>query len=332
MSDADDIVRWTVAAFMSNHGVPHEELVDILRAAGVPRADHACAITPLAFGRQILDGLVELPSTYVLDGRDVAFADDALYVAAREQARHASREHIEAIGLRSAEVNAVNHALHAGSQPKDLVLAAPQLRITDDATSSPLARAQPLVAELVHGHGASLALEIRTFPGKLQRTRAQLQIDVIARDGEREIMESFAGLGETVAAAIANAVEKFARASLHVMLATLAGREHGHDQVDWERWRGFDVCSGPLLQMWSQPPPFDFAALLEAMRAALPELSRELHWVRIFVAVDDGKLLGYDAMLDNQTYQPFVELLQRVPWPRAEKAYALRHFMMLVPA
>jgi hypothetical protein len=108
--------------------------------------------------------------------------------------------------------------------------------------------------------------------------------------------------------------------------------EHGGDQVEWEHWRDFELCSGSMLEMWASPPAMSYAALLDAIKAALPELSRELHWFRMFVAINEGKLLGHDALLDNEVYAPVVELLENWPWPASDKAYALRHFFALVPA
>ena len=325
----DELVRWVVAAFMSNPGAEHDELVAVLRAAGVPRAHHACAIVPLAFGRQILEGLVELPATYELAGAPVAFADDPIFVAARDRAHHASRAQIERIGLFSAEVHAVNQALHRGSQPGDLVLSPPLVTI-DAADAGTLARPAPLIAELVAAHGVSLPLEVRLFPSHVMRGRVQHQLDVIA---EGAIMESFAGLGHTVAESLADSIHKLARGSLHVLLAMLVERTHGADQVTWERWGDFEVCAGPLLRLWAPGPDVDRAALLDALKPALAGLPRRRHWFRAFVAVhaDGTPYDGVEALLDNEPFAPATEILARWRWPGADRDYAMRQFLMLVP-
>ena len=119
------------------------------------------------------------------------------------------------------------------------------------------------------------------------------------------------------------------------MLATLVARKHGTDQVEWEHWGDFEVCSGPLLRMWSQEPPLSYQPVLDGLKQKLlgAGLSQELHWVRVFVAVDNGKPMdALDALLDNDPWQPGVEFVRNYPWPAAEQTYALRHFLMLVPA
>lgn len=330
----EELARWVVAAFMSNPDAGHDELVAALRAAGVPRAHHACAIVPLAFGRQILEGLVRLPETYMIEGREVAFADDPIYVAAREQARHASRAQLERIGLFSAEVDAVNRALHAGSKPEDLIIG-PSL-VTRDASVSEgddageLAQPGAIVEELLAAHGAKLAFETRLFPSHVIIGRVQHQLDIVI-DGR--IVESFAGLGKTVNDALRDALDKFARGSLHVLLATLVGREHGRDQVEWERVGDFELCSGPLLRLWSADPAIHYADVLDAIKGVLDGLPSAVHWVRVFIAIDeDGTPYEtIDGLVDNEPHPALVELLRRWPWPRGERAYALRHFFMLSP-
>jgi len=327
----DQLVRWVVAAFMSNPGAGHDELVAALRAAGVPHAHHACAIVPLAFGRQILEGLVELPDFYTLDGKAIAFADDPIFVAARERSRHASRAELERIGLGSAEVNAVNQALHRGSRPADLMLGPPLVTAEAGDADGDLATPGALLQQLLAAHDADLPLEVRVFPSHVMRGRVQHQLDVIA-DGR--IMESFAGLGATVGESLADSVGKFARGSLHVLLATLLGREHGRDQVTWERCGSFELCAGPLLRLWSQGPAIDYRPLLDALKTTFAGLAAERHWFRAFVAVEaSGKpYAGIDALLDNEPFAPATELLAAWPWPAGERDYAIRHFLVLVPA
>jgi hypothetical protein len=178
----------------------------------------------------------------------------------------------------------------------------------------------------VASHGSKLAWEARIFPGELVAGKAQLQLDVVV-DG---IVESFAGLGDTIPAATADAMAKFARASLHVLLEVLEGK--GGDQVTWETWGGFRACLGPLLRQWSSAVPVDFGPYLDALKAKLTLLPRARHVYRTFVAVGPDQLFGFDALLDNEPWPPGVELVQSWSWPPGEPPYALRHLVALVPA
>lgn len=345
LTDPVGIVRWAIAAFHANPDADDAALVALLRAAGLPHADRAVTMLPLAFGRRILDGLVDLPATCVeVDAggrprRSGPLADDPIYAAADQIARaEGSRDDAERIGLRSAEVRAVNQALHAGAKPEDLVLSPPTLQIDDDAPPvpgvPPAPDAQALIDELVAAHGAPpLSLHARTFPRAVEHGRVQLQLDVVTPVGERWINESFAGLGATIHAALGDATRKFASGSLHVLLAALVDRGLGAGQVEWERWGAFDACLGPLLRMWSDTAP-GLGDFLDALRARVvaATLSREVHWLRTFVATDGARILGFDLLLDNDPWPPGVALLQGWPWPASDRTYALRHFLVLVPA
>lgn len=337
-------VRWGIAAFHANPDAGDGELTEILAAAGVPRAGHVVAMLPLAYGRRILDGLVELPATFCeIDdagavARESALADDPIFAAADRIARdEASRKDVERIGMASSEVNAVNAALHAGAEPKNLVMSPPMMRLgpADPPDAAPLADACAMIDELVGAHGAAIRLHARVFPGSVMRDRVQLQLDVVARLGDRELIESFAGLGRTIAVAYADAINKLARGSLHAILAVLDRKELGADQVDWETWGRFDACLGPLLRLWSDSAPRSLGAFLDAIKSALlaAELAPTVHWVRTFVAIGaDGQLLAYDMLVDNEPWPPGVAIVESWRWPiGGGAAYAVRHFFMLVP-
>ncbi len=61
--------------------------------------------------------------------------------------------------------------------------------------------------------------------------------DVVVELGvARGLVESFAGLGATYPRAIENAIRKFERGTLHVLVAMLFDHEACADQVSWETW------------------------------------------------------------------------------------------------
>jgi len=93
------------------------------------------------------------------------------------------------------------------------------------------------------------------------------------------------------------------------------------------------VCSGPLLVQLAQPPPIAFAAIVDRALAALAAqgLSRELHWLRLFVAVQDGAPSSAEALLDNEAWPAGEAILRDHAWPAHDQMYTLRHFLVLVP-
>ena len=333
----DERLAWAIAAYMSNPDASDADVADLLERNGVPRgvATRAVAFLPLAFGRRLLRGLITIPDAFVVDGREVPLASEPLYAIAEALAERAGRDHIERIGLRSGEFNAVNQALNAGSKPEDLVLGAPYLTFDGPITGG--ATAASVLSELLASHGSTLACEARVFPRMLTSAGAQGQIDVVVSApalGERRIVESFAAYAGTLAEARSAAMDRFARGSLHALLATLDDSRHGGDQVEWETWGDFRVCHGALLRQWSSETPVDFAPFLDDIKKRLlaASLSRDVHWYRTFVSVGPNGVDGYDALLDNDEWAPGVDAVTSWPWPRAETLYGLRQFFVMVPA
>ncbi|MGE0395119.1 MAG: DUF6348 family protein [Kofleriaceae bacterium] len=328
------IVRWTLSAFHANPDLGDGELIEILEEAGLPHAARAVMMLPLAYGRRILDGLVTVTPTYVDGDRELVLADDPIFAAADRLARsEASRADLDRVGLRSSEVDAVNQALHHGSKPEDLVLSPPRMRITErEVPVHP--DAQETLDELVRAHHSTLSLEARVFPGRISKGRVQLQLDVVAKVGDRELIESFGGFATTIHGALGDTIKKFTGGTLHVLLATLDRRELGGDQVEWEPWGDFDACLGSVLRMWSPGGPPHLSEYLDALKRELlaSNLSPDIHWVRTYLATDGKEQLGLDMLVDNDGWPPGQKLAREWPWPVADAYYAIRHFFMLIPS
>jgi hypothetical protein len=109
-----------------------DELYDAMSEAGIPDpiADRAYKFTQTAWGRTILDGLgVQFDADYlcfnaagdVIESGQIA--DQPYFaVAVRLAPQYAQSPGFQRFVLMSADVNAVNNALNAGSKPEDLVI------------------------------------------------------------------------------------------------------------------------------------------------------------------------------------------------------------------
>ena len=332
----DEWLAWAIAAYMSNPEASDADVAELLAGHGVPRgiATRAVAFLPLAFGRRLLRGLVAIPDSFIVGGREQPLASEPLYALAEARAEGAGRESIERIGLRSAEFSAVNQALNAGSKPEDLQLGAPHLTFDGPVTAG--ATTEGALSGLLASHGSTLACEARVLARKLTPAGAQGQIDVVVSApalGERRIVESFGVYAGTLAEARFAAMDRFTRGSLHALMATLDDARHGGEQVEWEIWGEFRVCHGALLRLWSSDTQIDFGPFVDDIKRRLlaASLSREVHWYRTFVSVGPNGVDAYDALLDNDEWAPGVEAVTGWPWPRAEQPYALRHFFVMVP-
>jgi hypothetical protein len=332
----EELLAWAIAAYMSNREASDADVAALL-AEGFPRglATRAVAFLPIAFGRRLLRGLVQLTDTFIIDEREARFDSEPMYALAQKLAESAGREQIERIGLRSAEVNAVNKALQAGHKPGDLEMS-PPIFLTIEGPTTGGATAASILAEVLNTHGSRLACEARVFPREISSGAVKGQIEIVVSSpllGARRIVESFACYGATIAEGRGAALQRFAQGSLHPLMATLEDPRHGSDQVEWETWGDFRVCLGALLRQWSDDVPVEFGPFLDEIKTRLlaAKLSREPHWYRTFVAVGNDGVIGRDALLDNDEWAPGVEAVAGWPWPRAEKPYALRQFVLLIP-
>jgi hypothetical protein len=164
------------------------------------------------------------------------------------------------------------------------------------------------------------------------------QLDVRFRSGRlagRTLIESIAGWDEEEEQAAKFAFSKFLQASFHVIMAVLVEEEQGCDQVEWEEWRktenAWRVCLGPLTLQGSPPEELEVGDLLDQVRDRLVlNLSRQIHWVRLYVS---RKVVGSptsEALLDNVQWAAGLDLVESWNWPVGD--YSARLFLMLVPA
>jgi len=76
---------------------------------------------------------------------------------------------------------------------------------------------------------------------------------------------------------------------------------------------------------------FGRRALLDKDLLVKGDLSPHVHWIRTFVGSDGHELIGREMMLDNAPWGPGEQVLTAFPWPVADRPYALRHFLALLP-
>ena len=144
-----DIVTRTIAVLVQNPDAGFDALREALQREGLSPAEteRALEFIPLAFGRNFLGGMgMQFPDTYRrvdARGREVLrkkLVFEPLFMDASMRAplvlMQQGQDAYTAVVLRSSEVRAVNQALHAGSDPKDLVAAEPVL-MADESPANP---------------------------------------------------------------------------------------------------------------------------------------------------------------------------------------------------
>jgi len=190
---------------------------------------------------------------------------------------------------------------------------------------------------------APLLLEPQVFDVPTQTPAAALgalvQLDVRAESphtAPRFILESFAGVGDSPAAALQDAIQKFLSGTFHVVVTALAGHHCESEQTEWLDWpgagAGWRVCAGGFMVHGdattdSSYPEFfhELETLFRARASAGP------HWVRVFVASLNGTLTAAEVMLDNEPWKAAEALVRKWNWQPPSGYRSLRHFFIALP-
>jgi hypothetical protein len=346
-----------VAAFLAvDDSAGDGDVVDLLESQGVEPwlAERLVVFLPLALGRIVLED-VQVAGMFFDGDTERRLDDDPVWVAARERAEWAHGDLVEWVGLRSAEVNAVNSALHGGSRLEDLVLnptAVPELPSApgtgtgrdgegDGGLPSPTAA----FARLLRGHGfavdgdraGELQFEARVFPHH-RTDEVMTQVDFLVRHPRLApdvLIESFAGWGPTWREALNLGVARFERGSVHPIIAALLDRAEGGDQVSWLPYEhpdgSFEVCLGGAQTMFAHQ-----ASTMPALRPVLDALrtvplSRRVHGVRLFLSYRDGAIDVNEVILDNELCPAGQEAAAAVEPDITEDYVTTRVFGLIVP-
>ncbi|MEV0999794.1 DUF6348 family protein [Nonomuraea sp. NPDC050202] len=324
----DAAVEVGIAAFCGGEEAPSDEEVwQRLVDAGVEPwlAERLLIFLPMAYTRRLLPDLSYPDGVATPSGR-VSLPAEPVFVAALDRAQRAGRGEIERIALRSAEFNAINNALNAGSQLHDLMLG--EARLMNDLEPAgqgdggvPSPRA--VFEGLLRGHGVALdgetkaGAELFVHPASAGAVMAQVDFAVshpaLARPW---LVESFAGYGATWREAIGEAVNRFSLGALHPILDGLLLPGAAPGQVERERYDhpsgAYELVLGAQLNLFADRPVPSAGSLLDRLLQALraEPLTRKVHGLRLFTSHHDGRLQINEVLLDSE------------PWPGGEQVVA----------
>jgi hypothetical protein len=203
--------------------------------------------------------------------------------------------------------------------------------------------------ELFRAHGVEAVLleEWVVFPGRNMRASASIvreikqqaamsvQLDVWFEIAPRRtIVESFAGLGETLERAVADAIHNFTANSLHVFLTAFFRSDD--QQVSQEEWvvggrtsrvtignvgiRGKPPVQGEELVGW-------FKRFEEKLKEN--QLRPGTHWVRLYYGQMQGRPMACEVLLNNDVWEEMQSEMAAVAWPVGEEFYSVRVFLVI---
>ncbi len=200
-----------------------------------------------------------------------------------------------------------------------------------------------------HGELRAGALAFGAFVYPRQGTPPRVQVDYYVRHpalAAPRLLESFAGYGDTWSDAIKQTIQKFERGSLHVLIAGLLDPSSCTDQVDWEPLGdaagAYELCLGGQLQVIGPAEPPLLGPFLDELKRALAASppwpaeessgAKKAHGLRVFVAHDGTQLMGYEVLVDSETWEAGQALLTQRDWRTGDESWGVRWFGLVVPA
>ncbi|MEX1363663.1 MAG: DUF6348 family protein [Nannocystaceae bacterium] len=369
----NEVVELAIETICGGSAADDDELIAVLVEAGaLPAiASRVAVFLPMAFGRVFLGGVggASFCRTFGLADaetdatRELVLEEEPVFVEALAAARRGwDRDVVLAVAGRGAELAAINRALEADTPLQDIelgptVVATARLLPFQQGERTPVSyavvelpgastRLDSLLGEVVAAHAidgeprsismSGAVFSSRTGPGSFI-VQIDVRVDAPRLEG-RTVVESCAGVGKGIDAAVDDAFGKFVRGSLHVLLAALVDESMGGEQVQWETWRdvgsAWRVCTGLLLRQRTVPDALDYGGLLDALRARWlqqPGSRSAPHWLRVWHMVGPEGSIGAEVLLDGEPWEAGFEALRVDAWPVTGSMYSLRHFMVLLP-
>lgn len=159
------------------------------------------------------------------------------------------------------------------------------------------------------------------------------QLDVHVSDASFHVIESCAGYGEGEQG-LNDGFANFAYSSLHVILADC------YDIIDPEQvsqaiWhiggKSYLATIGNIGGRTTgerSPLPDDFFERIEAV-ILQADLDQPRHWFRFFAAHLPNQEMVFEALLNNEIWEPGQQVLQGLSWEQTDYFYTIRLFLML---
>ena len=187
--------------------------------------------------------------------------------------------------------------------------------------------------------GSDLCFEPRVFDGPPNERAKIIQLDIVVhspRIPHRYIVESMAGIGADQAEAEREAFGKFLMGSFHVLLTALADHTCDSNPAEWLAWKNgsvsWRICDGPLLFHNTAATKTAYPEFIQQLKNLfLASVSRDVHWVRVFLGSFHGKQTGGEVLLDNEPWPEAVALLNSQPWDFPQEYRSMRHFFIALP-
>jgi hypothetical protein len=149
-----------------------------------------------------------------------------------------------------------------------------------------------------------------------------------------QITEFVAGMGDTEASAINDALVNFTLTTFHVVYKGFINAEDPHMKATKVTINGADrevIAGDIMLRGGPQETKLDLeplrAEILEALNQS--SLSPQPHWAKIVYSQQGGKPMTVAVTLDNNDELKLTEAVKRLSWPRIDSFYMAKQFIVV---
>jgi len=166
----------------------------------------------------------------------------------------------------------------------------------------------------------------------------QLDMRLQGFDGDRVLIESIAGIGETYEEQVQRAFQAIANGSFHVMLSAFFDRPecHGTSCQTWElAGKPREIHRGLITTILGYPQEEGsdqpWLGFYPVFKTRLEELGlpEGTHWIRIYQSRRGEQVLCNEVLLDNEPWEAMQGLMEQVTWPASERAFDVRLFLVV---
>ncbi|MGM9485861.1 DUF6348 family protein [Ideonella sp. YS5] len=153
-------------------------------------------------------------------------------------------------------------------------------------------------------------------PGQLYSVESR--ISVTFKNGRR-LDDFVAGAGTKADEAFYESLQNFCLTTLHPIYAELFDHSDPHVRKQWWSVRG--VQRRVFLSEWGHrgsPIPEPFQKEVEAAFArelAISQVSKEIHWVKLVVLIDQGRMKQLVVTVDGERSESLIKKLASLAWP-----------------
>lgn len=181
--------------------------------------------------------------------------------------------------------------------------------------------------------GNDFAMRGYWYPEATENT-GQLSIEVFI-NSEMIMVESFAGIGESIAARLKSAFSSFLHHSFPVLLLAVWGKES--EVVKSEEWQVGDkvyqayIGNQGIMNFDKEKKlqvPNKYSERIKALICS-ETLDKEIHWFNFIYANMNGLDTYAEALKDNIKWTEGAKSLSSLSWIRSNNYYVVRQFLIL---